>query len=224
MKHGKSPLHPGIVLLEQVMQPLAISRNQLARDIDVPVGRISDITNGKRGITADTALRLAHYFGTEAELWVRLQAEYDLHVARINSWPAIKPRVRVMRAPEAAGGTGDARTDRAVAGGGAPAQAVERIRLPVAAPAETPAPATYTLVDTVIDTVVDTVIDTPPPVPEVLPRPLVDANDPADAERSAPQAPVDPSEPYILTDPLEEDDVVGANTEGLVIPPLPEDK
>jgi addiction module HigA family antidote len=72
------------------------SRNQLARDIDVPVGRISDITNGKRGITADTALRLGRYFGTPAELWLKLQADYDLHVARSTVWVEIAPRVRVL--------------------------------------------------------------------------------------------------------------------------------
>ena len=72
------PLHPGRILLERAMQPLGISRNQLARDIDVPVGRISDITNGKRGITADTALRLGRYFGVPPQLWLRLHAEYDL--------------------------------------------------------------------------------------------------------------------------------------------------
>lgn len=81
------------------MEPLGISRNQLARDIDVPVGRISDITNGKRGVTADTALRLGRYFGTAPELWLRLQADYDLHVARSTVWPEIAPRVRVLDAP-----------------------------------------------------------------------------------------------------------------------------
>ncbi len=84
------------------MKPLGISRNQLARDVDVPVGRISDITNGKRGITADTALRLAHYFGTDAALWVRLQAEYDLHLTRMTKWPAIRPRVRMLQLADAA--------------------------------------------------------------------------------------------------------------------------
>jgi len=78
------------------MQPLGISRNQLARDIDVPVGRISDITNGKRGVTADTALRLARYFGIPAQLWLQLQAEYDLHVVRRTTWHEIEPRVRIL--------------------------------------------------------------------------------------------------------------------------------
>lgn len=96
--HDGKPMHPGRILLVQAMEPLGISRNQLARDIDVPVGRISDITNGKRGITADTALRLGRYFGTGPELWLRLQAEYDLYVARTTTWPAIESRVRVLEA------------------------------------------------------------------------------------------------------------------------------
>lgn len=96
MTEDGKPLHPGRILLIQAMEPLGISRNQLARDIDVPVGRISDITNGKRGITADTALRLGRYFGTGPELWLRLQAEYDLHVARITTWPAVESRVRTL--------------------------------------------------------------------------------------------------------------------------------
>lgn len=93
-----APEHPGRILLKRAMEPLGISRNQLARDIDVPVGQISDITNGKRGVTADTALRLGRYFGTAPELWLRLQADYDLHVARSSLWPEIAPRVRVLDA------------------------------------------------------------------------------------------------------------------------------
>ncbi len=82
------------------MEPLGISRNQLARDLDVPVGRISDITNGKRGITADTALRFGRYFGTGPELWLRLQAEYDIGVARVASWKHIEERVRILDVAE----------------------------------------------------------------------------------------------------------------------------
>ncbi len=96
MAKNTEPLHPGRILLERAMEPLGISRNQLARYIDVPVGRISDITNGKRGVTADTALRFGRYFDTGPELWLRLQAEYDLHVARKTTWPEIEKRVRVL--------------------------------------------------------------------------------------------------------------------------------
>lgn len=98
MTKSRETLHPGRILLSQAMEPLGISRNQLARDIDVPVGRISDITNGKRGVTADTALRLGRYFGTGPELWLRLQAEFDLYVARMTTWPAVESRVRVLQA------------------------------------------------------------------------------------------------------------------------------
>jgi len=97
MTNSRETLHPGRILLTQAMEPLGISRNQLARDIDVPVGRISDITNGKRGVTADTALRLGRYFGTGPELWLRLQAEFDLYVASTTTWPAVESRVRVLK-------------------------------------------------------------------------------------------------------------------------------
>lgn len=90
------PRHPGKILFDQVMAPLGVSRNKLARDIDVPVGRISDIVAGKRGVTPDTALRFAKYFGTTAELWLRLQADFDLHVTRTTTWRDAEPRVAVF--------------------------------------------------------------------------------------------------------------------------------
>lgn len=89
--------HPGKILFEQVMTPLGVSRNKLARDIDVPVGRISDIVAGKRGITPDTALRFSKYFGTTAELWMRLQADYDLDVAARTTWPKAEAKVAVFQ-------------------------------------------------------------------------------------------------------------------------------
>ena len=91
-----APKHPGKILFDQVMTPLGVSRNKLARDIDVPVGRISDVVAGKRGVTPDTALRFAKYFGTTAELWLRLQADYDLYVARTTSWQEAEPKVAVF--------------------------------------------------------------------------------------------------------------------------------
>lgn len=99
--------HPGKILYEQVMVPLGVSRNKLARDIDVPVGRISDIVAGKRGVTPDTALRFAKYFGTTPELWLRLQADYDLYVAVTTTWRTAEPKVAVFeqRAPLAAPGS-----------------------------------------------------------------------------------------------------------------------
>ncbi|MCE3240746.1 MAG: higA [Deltaproteobacteria bacterium] len=76
------PIHPGEILLEEFMKPMDISINRLAREIAVPPGRISAIVNGTRAITADTALRLSKYFGVSAELWLGLQADFDLRVAK----------------------------------------------------------------------------------------------------------------------------------------------
>jgi len=76
------PIHPGEVLFEEFMKPMDISINRLAREIAVPPGRISSIVNGKRAITADTALRLGKYFGVSAELWLGLQADFDLRIAK----------------------------------------------------------------------------------------------------------------------------------------------
>lgn len=76
------PIHAGEILLEDFMKPLDISINRLARDIAVPPGRISAIVNGRRAISADTALRLGKYFGVSPEVWVGLQGDYDLRVAQ----------------------------------------------------------------------------------------------------------------------------------------------
>jgi len=88
------PIHPGEILLEEFMKPLDISINRLARDLAVPPGRISAIVNGKRAITADTALRLAKYFGTSSELWLGLQAEFDLRIAKRTVGAEIEKRVQ----------------------------------------------------------------------------------------------------------------------------------
>ena len=87
------PIHPGEILLEDFMKPMEITINRLARDIGVPPGRISAIVNGKRSITADTALRLSKYFGVSSELWLGLQAEYDLRIARRTVGPVIERTV-----------------------------------------------------------------------------------------------------------------------------------
>jgi addiction module HigA family antidote len=76
------PVHPGEILREDLLKPLGISINRLGRDLRVPVTRMSEIVNGRRGITADTALRLARYFGTTPEFWMNLQASFDLGVAQ----------------------------------------------------------------------------------------------------------------------------------------------
>ena len=82
MKRNHSPHHPGIVLLEQFLKPSGLSQNALARDIGVPPRRINEIILGKRGITADTALRLAKHFGNSARYWMSLQTDFDLEEAR----------------------------------------------------------------------------------------------------------------------------------------------
>lgn len=76
------PVHPGEILREDLMRPLEVSINGLARDLRVPVTRMSEIVNARRRITADTALRLARYFGMTPEFWMNLQAAYDLDVAK----------------------------------------------------------------------------------------------------------------------------------------------
>jgi len=87
------PIHPGEILQEEFMQPMGISINHLAREIYVPPGRISEIVNGKRGITADTALRLARYFSVSPETWMGLQTEYDFRVAAQTVGKQIEKRV-----------------------------------------------------------------------------------------------------------------------------------
>ena len=75
-------IHPGEVLLEEFLKPMELSQNLLAREIDVPPRRINEIVLAKRGITADTAIRLARRFGTSEQFWMALQADYDLEEAR----------------------------------------------------------------------------------------------------------------------------------------------
>ncbi len=79
----RSPIHPGEVLLEDFLVPLNLTKYRLAKDIGVPPTRIQDVIDGKRGISADTALRLGRYFGTSAELWMNLQNGYELELARM---------------------------------------------------------------------------------------------------------------------------------------------
>jgi addiction module HigA family antidote len=92
----QAAIHPGKVLLDEVMAPLGVSRAQLARDLDVPIGRLRAIVLGQHAITADMALRLAKHFGTTPELWMKLQADYDLATARAAVWPTVEPRIRVF--------------------------------------------------------------------------------------------------------------------------------
>src|SRR5947199_911837 len=80
--HKLAPIHPGEVLLEELLPPLGISQYRLAKDTSVPPRRINEIVRGMRAITADTALRLARYFGTTERFWLNLQAHYDLEVEK----------------------------------------------------------------------------------------------------------------------------------------------
>ncbi len=87
------PITPGEILKEDFMEPLEISINKLSRDIGVPPNRISEIVNGKRAITADTALRLHRYFNIEAQFWLNLQGEYDLRMTKRKIWADLKRRI-----------------------------------------------------------------------------------------------------------------------------------
>jgi addiction module HigA family antidote len=82
MTKKMKPVHPGEILLEEFMKPLGLSMNRVAIDLRVPVTRIADIVNERRGITADTALRFARYFKNSATFWMNLQTRYDLEVAQ----------------------------------------------------------------------------------------------------------------------------------------------
>src|SRR5512143_3129844 len=88
------PIPPGEILREEFMGPLGITVSALARDIGVPPNRISQIVNGKRALSADTALRLGKYFGVSPEIWLDLQSDYDLRLARRTTWKRIEHRVR----------------------------------------------------------------------------------------------------------------------------------
>ena len=77
-----APIHPGEILMEEFLEPLEVSQNRLAVAIGVPPRRINEIVHGKRGITADTAIRLARYFGTSEEFWMSLQSNYELRLER----------------------------------------------------------------------------------------------------------------------------------------------
>ena len=94
MAHKLDPITPGEILFEEFMEPLEISQNKLARDLDVPVGRVNDIVNGRRVITTDTALRLAIYFKTTPEFWLNLQSRFDLKIAQKTILPKIEKGVR----------------------------------------------------------------------------------------------------------------------------------
>jgi antitoxin HigA-1 len=93
MKRDMPPVHPGEILLEDFLKPLGVTQYRLAKSIRVPQRRIGEIVAGKRSITADTALRLARFFGTDAQSWINLQAYYDLEVAREKLGPRLQKEI-----------------------------------------------------------------------------------------------------------------------------------
>jgi antitoxin HigA-1 len=86
--------HPGEMLRAEFLKPMGLSVNRLALDLHVPVSRIDDLVHERRGITADTALRLGLYFGMSAEFWMNLQSSYDLSKAKVEKLKALKAEVR----------------------------------------------------------------------------------------------------------------------------------
>jgi len=90
------PIHAGEILLEEYLKPLGISQYRLAKEISVPPRRINEIVHGKRSITADTALRLARYFGTSERFWLNLQTHYDLEVEKDRLADRLEEEVTVL--------------------------------------------------------------------------------------------------------------------------------
>jgi antitoxin HigA-1 len=88
-----APVHPGEILLEEFLEPMELSQYRLAKDIHVPARRINEIVHGTRSISADTALRLARYFGTSERFWLNLQAQFDLDTAYERSGERIEREV-----------------------------------------------------------------------------------------------------------------------------------
>lgn len=93
IKNGMRPVHPGEVLREDFLIPLAMSANALAKALNVPAPRINDVVRERRGVSADTAMRLARYFGGDARSWLNLQAAYDLRVAEIENAKRIEREI-----------------------------------------------------------------------------------------------------------------------------------
>ncbi len=92
-KNGMRPVHPGEVLREDFLKPLGLSANALAKELNVPAPRINDVIRERRGVSADTAMRLARYFGGDARSWLNLQSAYDLRVAEISNAKRIEREV-----------------------------------------------------------------------------------------------------------------------------------
>jgi addiction module HigA family antidote len=95
-KRGLAPIHPGEILLKEFLNPMDISQYRLSKDISVDPRRINEIVHGKRAISADTALRLGHYFGMSPQFWLNLQSHYDLELLDMQSGDKIQLEVKVL--------------------------------------------------------------------------------------------------------------------------------
>ena len=91
------PIHPGVILLEEFLNPLGISQYRLAKEISVPPRRINEIVHGKRGISADTALRLSRFFGTSERFWLNLQLRFDLETVKERLQDVLEQEVSVFQ-------------------------------------------------------------------------------------------------------------------------------
>lgn len=98
IKNGMRPVHPGKVLREDYLSPLNMTANALAKRLHIPASRINDIVLERRGVSADTALRLAHFFGGDAQSWLNLQTMFDLRVAQIAKSATISKQIEPLAA------------------------------------------------------------------------------------------------------------------------------
>jgi addiction module HigA family antidote len=98
MMNKMRPIHPGEILREEFMLPLGLSSNALAQQLFTPTTRINEIVRERRGITADTALRLSRYFGTTPQFWINLQASYDLKMAELSADITVLDRIQARQA------------------------------------------------------------------------------------------------------------------------------
>ncbi len=89
-----SPIHPGEILYEEFLEPLKLSQNAVAKAINVSARRINEIVNGKRAVTADTALRLSLFFGTTPDFWLHLQSKYDLESVKERSFDKLQEEIK----------------------------------------------------------------------------------------------------------------------------------
>jgi antitoxin HigA-1 len=95
-KNGMRPVHPGEILMEDYIKPMGVSVRAVALALNVPYSRLSEITKGQRGVTADTALRLQRYFGSEAQGWLNLQTAYELRLAEIAAGKSIVKEIKPL--------------------------------------------------------------------------------------------------------------------------------